>query len=375
MLDMNDLIDAFNKTKAGSQWKSSTQKFEASMLREIYDLFKSLENGTYKQKDFVEFMQNERGKMRPIRSIHIRDRVVQRALCDKILIPVLRPKLIYDNGASLTGKGVDFTRRRLECHLHKYYREYGNKGWVLQIDFSKFFDNIPHRNVLERLSLYPELEPYMPLIEYILSTFRYDVSYGYDPNIPFDSSEHRRIVKNGGRQDGSEILEKSVGIGSQISQILGVWYPTPLDTWCKCVLGLKYYGRYMDDCYIFHPDYIFLMDVFLPGFYERANELDLFINPKKTIITPIDHEFIFLKQKYSLTNTGKVKMSHLKDGILRMRRRLKRLRNLFDNKMVNIEHIEVGYLSWRGNILKSEGHSLALKTTDKIYKSLFGEIK
>ena len=53
--------------------------------------------------------------------------------------------MIYDNGASLKNKGIDFSRERFEKHLHMYYREHGsNDGYVLLMDYSKFYDNIPH---------------------------------------------------------------------------------------------------------------------------------------------------------------------------------------------------------------------------------------
>lgn len=45
-------------------------------------------------------------------------------------------------------------------------------------------------------------------------------------------------------------MHKSLGIGSQISQISGIYYPSKMDNYCKIVKGIKFYGRYMDDTYI-----------------------------------------------------------------------------------------------------------------------------
>ena len=90
---------------------------------------------------FVEFDVNERGKTRHIKSPSIRDRVLQRAVCDYVLEPVLYSKLIYDNGASVKGKGVEFTRKRLDKHLRDYYREHGNKGYILVGDFRTISGN------------------------------------------------------------------------------------------------------------------------------------------------------------------------------------------------------------------------------------------
>lgn len=62
---------------------------------------------------FVEFDVNERGKTRHIKSPSIRDRVLQRAVCDYVLEPVLYSKLIYDNGASVKGKALSLPGKDL----------------------------------------------------------------------------------------------------------------------------------------------------------------------------------------------------------------------------------------------------------------------
>jgi hypothetical protein len=74
------------------------------------------------------------------------ERIVQKCLCDNVLTPILTHPLIYDNGASVKGKGVHFAIRRLIVHLSKFYRQNGfsNAGYALLIDFTKFFDNIRH---------------------------------------------------------------------------------------------------------------------------------------------------------------------------------------------------------------------------------------
>lgn len=56
----------------------------------------------------------ERGKERIITPIQFSDRITQRVICDYSMIPMIRPTLIYDNGASTEGKGTDFARRRAE---------------------------------------------------------------------------------------------------------------------------------------------------------------------------------------------------------------------------------------------------------------------
>lgn len=96
----NSLVQAFQLTKKESIWKESVQRYEMNLLRNTYFLRAALRDGSYQQKDFYEFTLTERGKTRYIKSMHITDRVVQRSLCDNILLPLLLKYLIHDNGAS-----------------------------------------------------------------------------------------------------------------------------------------------------------------------------------------------------------------------------------------------------------------------------------
>lgn len=92
-----------------------------------------------------EFMLVERGKIRAITGLEIEDRIVRHSLNDFILMPRIRPLLIYDNGASIKHRGITFSRNRLEYHLHNYYKKYGtNEGWIMLLDVSKYYDNIRH---------------------------------------------------------------------------------------------------------------------------------------------------------------------------------------------------------------------------------------
>lgn len=56
-------------------------------------------------------------------------------------------------------------------------------------------------------------------------------------------------------------MHKSVNIGDQLSQILGIYYPYPIDNYVKYVRSQKFYGRYMDDWYIMNPSKEELQDL------------------------------------------------------------------------------------------------------------------
>ena len=180
LCDGNALYDAFLKSKKNSDWKASVQKFEATYLLGVGKIQKKLINDSYEFKKGNTFTIHERGKIRCITGECIEDRIVEHVLCDEIINPAITKYLIHDNGASQKGKGVSFTRKRLETHLHKFYEEYGNNGYILLIDFSKYYDNIRHDILMSMFRKYISNEKALGLIEQIVNKSQVDVSYMSD---------------------------------------------------------------------------------------------------------------------------------------------------------------------------------------------------
>lgn len=366
---MDALYAAFQLSKRESDWKSSVQRFEMNLLPNLVELHNELLSGTYKQSEFYEFTLNERGKTRHIRSMHIRDRVVQRSVCDNILTPTLEPYLIYDNGASIKGKGISFSRNRLQCHLEKFYRRHGLDGWVLKIDFSKFFDNIRHDRLMEMIEAKIDDKEALELIRRMIASFSVDVTGLPEEQVRdcwfgiYDSVKYQPST------GGKRFMPKGLGIGSQISQIGGVYVLTPVDQYCKTVRQCKYYGRYMDDIYIIHHDKAFLKDV-LENIKTIALRVGLHVNDRKTTITPLRHGFSFMQVKYAVTNTGHIVKRLMAAKMTRERRKLKRYRGLFDSGRMTREDISNAYQSWRGNVKPFDANT-SMRNMDKLYNQLF----
>lgn len=314
--DLNHLYNSYKKSKSGSDWKPSVQIYEQNWLINIVKTRQELEEKTYKPKKGKEFTIRERGKIRYIRSNPFYDRVIRRCFCDYVLEPALYPYLIHDNGASVRGKGIGFTRRRFEQKIHEFYRKnHGNDGYILIIDFKKYYDSIPHDKLLEQVEKHLTDPDCIWLIKVILKNFEIN---------------------------GKPI---SCGIGDQCSQIFGVYFPTIWDTFFKVVKHIRNYDRYMDDSCIVHKSKEFLKSLLKKAILV-ANKLGIHVNTRKTHIYKLSRGFTFLQIRYRLSKSGHLCKCMNPKRISAFRRRLKKQFDLYLDGKMAFRDVENAFKSW-----------------------------
>ena len=347
----NNMIEAAEKCKNGVDWKESVQRYNINQLINVRASQKAIRDGSYKQKSLVEFPLSERGHTRDIKSHHISDRVVQKSLNDNVLMPRIQPYLIYNNGASIKNKGLDFTRTHFEIDMRESYSLLGSDCYVLLIDFSKYFDNIQHAKILEYLSQFLNPDEYA-FVELCFKEFEVDVSYMTDEEYAvcmttiFNSLLYAEIDKS--LRTSEKIMKKSIGIGSQLSQITGVYYPHEIDNYCTIVRGNRFYGRYCDDTYLFGTKEQ-LLDILYNGIIPICNRLGIFINMKKTKIQNVEKEQItFLKINYHITENGGLVRKVHESTFHREHRRITKFYHLYKLGRMKLEDIILCYKSWRG---------------------------
>lgn len=343
LMNLQLLNECTIKCTKQSKWKESTQRYIANMLENNFKLRNEVLSHTYRIRPTTNFVINERGKTRYIEAPQIRDRVIQKTITENLLIPLLRPYMIYDNYAALKGRGTSFARKRFEIMLRKYINKHGRNGYIMLIDIKKYFDNIDH-DILKSI------------IKEKLKNEPDDVKDLVDMIIDFGSS-----------------TGKGLNIGSEAPQILAVYYLNMIDTFIKIVKHVKYYGRYMDDMFIISEDKNELRGL-LKDIRYQLSKLNLQINERKTTIIKLTHSFIYLQIKYNITDTGKIikRMSHKK--IVRERRRLKKYSKRHSEGRMTYKDIEDCYKSWRGCITKDHTkYRDSLKNLDELYLALFGK--
>lgn len=377
--DADNLYDAFQKARKGSHWKGQVQRFRWDTLLYIRRLQKELDalekgkDGAYELSPYSRFLVNERGKTRAITALSIRDRVVKHALNDLYLLPHFKPHLIYDNGASLPGKGVSFTRKRLIAHLEQFYKQTGsNDGYIMTMDFGGYYDNIDHATAMQMIRKYEPDSFARRLAWQAYDSYKVDVSYmtaeEYEQaqHTKFSTVEYRKERRTDEELTGEKFLHKSLSVGDQTSQITAIAFPTPIDNLVKIVNGFKFYARYMDDFYIIAKTKAELLEI-RDKIYEMARRLKLFINVRKTHITPLRKTFRFLQFKYFLTDSGHVVVRINPKTVTRMRQKLKKLRRL----SVSLAKVSAMFQSW----IKGFCPYMSKRQCDGVidlYKNLFG---
>lgn len=327
-----------------------------NFLKYIFDLQDELLNRTLTNDPPHEFILSERGKMRPITSIPIKDRIVRHVLCDDVILPEVKRHIIYDNCASIKGRGISLQRKRFEIHLHQYYRQNGTDGWILFGDYSKFYDNVIH-DIAKRelLKLFDNDEFIDWLLTIIFKSFEVDVSYmsdeEYDRSLDglFNKLDYRKIPKS--ELTGEKWIAKSINIGDQLSQVVGIYYPNRIDTYVKYVRGQKFYGRYMDDWYIMSPSKEELIDL-LEKIQRIATELGIHINMKKTRIVKFSNQFTYLQIQYRVREDGKIFKWMTSKKVSAMRRKLKKLAAKVETGERTFVQVEEVFRSWMGSFYK-----------------------
>lgn len=330
------LYASYRASIKGVGWKASTQRYKASALANLTKTQNELLTGRYRSRGFYEFDLVERGKPRHIRSVHISERIVQRCLCDYCLVPVLSKSFVYDNGASLRGKGYDFAVRRVTQFMARHYRKHGRAGYVLVFDFSKYFDMAQHAPIFEQIRRSGIDGRLVALSEYFISCFG----------------------------------DVGLGLGSQVSQIAALTLPNRIDHYIKDVLGMKHYARYMDDgCIICESKK--KLENCLRELRRLCAEHGIKLNEKKTQIIKLTRGFTFVKVRFRFGRNGAVIRKATYQGIRHMRKKLKTFRKWVDSGRMQAADVAASLVSWRGHMKRFHAY-YAVQNTMKLYNELFG---
>ena len=314
VIDFENMYKAYRKSKSGKGFNKSSARFSIMALDGINSLVEQLKNKTYKISEYTEFKVYE-PKERIIKTISFKDKVVQHSLCDNVILPRLEKVFIYDNCAGQKGKGTLFGLGRLAEQMKAFHGRYGFNGYILKCDISKFFYNISHEQLKD-------------IVDY---WFGYDKDICWLCNLFIDSTEG-----------------KGIPLGNQINQGLALLYLDSMDKLIKCELGIEFYGRYMDDFYLIHPDKEYLKHC-LEVINEYLKTLDLTMNGK-TQIFPFKNGVNYLGFHTYIAGNGRVIRKLKNENKRNAQRKYLRMAKLVAAGKLSEEKFIASYNAWKNHI-------------------------
>lgn len=358
-----NFVRSAKKCTKGVSWKASVQAYHLRAISKTYTDYRLLKDGKVPRcTSRKEIAITERGKIRVITPIHIKDRVIQKTLCDNALVPVFRRKLIYDNGASLKGKGVGFSRKRLEKHLRRATRTFGPDFYVMTYDIKNFFGSIPHRQCRKMLEKYFCRELANIAMEIIKNPIREKI------NRIRDGKERAKQLR-----DLEEDKINGICLGSQESQIMALIVPNSIDHYIKDRKQMKFYIRYMDDGVLIAKTKEELKEIFAE-LKMIMESIGMRFHERKTRITKARKGFTFLKVKYHITKTGKIIRRLTPKGTARMRRKLKKFRRKVDAGEMTLTNVYESMQSWMSHSKVANSHK-TVRNMLRLYRDLFGDLR
>jgi hypothetical protein len=326
---------AYYPTRKGTDWKASVQRYGCNILRNSYIQSRRIRNHENISRGFIEFDVWERGKKRHISSVHISERVVQKSFCTNVLSPVIEPTLEPGNAASQKGKGTEYSAQLLIKQLRRHYRKHGNKGYIVIGDGHDYFGSLEHDRIIKNME--GKITDH-EATEYVSLFVR---AYGGD---------------------------KGVGLGSETMQISAVAYADDINHYLTELTRVSN-GKYMDDWNAIAETKEQAQRI-LKEMEKKYAERGILSNPKKTQIVKLSHGFIWLQDRYYLTDTGKVIRKPSKKNTTQNRRKLKKLRRMMDEGILTYKEVRAYYGSRKGYYKHKNAHRTK-RSMDKLYDELF----
>ncbi len=336
VIDFENMYRAYRRAKCGKGNKQSAAKFSVMALDGINILIEQIRRKTYRVSEYTEFKVYE-PKERIIKTTSFKDKVVQDSLCDNVILPKLQEVFIYDNCAGQTGKGTLFGLDRLREQMQVFYKRYRFEGYILKCDITKFFYNIPHEQLKDIVNYH----------------FSYDKDICWLCNLFIDSTEG-----------------KGIPLGNQANQGFALLYLDGMDKLITNELGIEFYGRYMDDFYLIHPDKEYLKYC-LEVITEFLQTLDLTLNGK-TQIFPFKNGVSYLGFHTYITDKGtpirKLKNQNKRNA----QKKFLRMAKLVRDGKLSKEKFHASYNAWKNHISHGNCYKLG-KAMDEKINGILGE--
>ena len=221
--EMKNLTLAFYKAAKGKGMSEEVESFRKDLPQNLQKLRRQILTGDVSVGKYHYFKIHD-PKERLICAAAFDERVLHHAIMN-VCHPVFERHLIFDTYATRIDKGVYRALAKVERNMTQY-------KYVAKLDVRKYFDNISHDILLQKLTRLFKDKRLMVVLEKIIR------SYYSGINDPI------REVNRG----------RGVPIGNLTSQYFANHYLSQNDHFIKEQLHVPFYVRYMDDMLLMGDD-------------------------------------------------------------------------------------------------------------------------
>lgn len=345
IFSMENLYGALEDASRGRRYQRDVLDFNYDTWTNLTDLREEILSGEYEIEKYYIFYIHE-PKLRMIMSIAFKHRVIQWAIY-QIVNPMLVPGYIEDSYGCIPGRGSLSAMQKLKYWLEKVDRQEDENWYYLKLDISKYFYRVSHRVLKKVLAKKIKDQRLLDVLYRIIDCQHtpFGLPPGKNPeDVPLED----------------RLFDVGMPIGNLLSQMFANIYLDMLDQFCKRVLGIRYYIRYMDDVIILGNDKLQLREwkerigVFL------ETELELNLN-NKTCIRPIGQGIEFVGYRV-WANQVIIR----KSTTLRIKRSLKGVRKLYAEGKMSFEKVTETFRCYIGMLQHTDSQALI----DKLYEDM-----
>ena len=276
---LSELFNAYYECRKNKRNTANALRFEIDYEKNLVELHKEINSGTYLPGRSIAFIVNKPVK-REIFAADFRDRIVHHFVISKIN-PYFEKYFIHDSYSCRLGKGTHYGIKRVNRFIRAATDNYKNNAWILKLDIEAFFMNINKDILYGKLCSFIETnytQPDKPLIIELCKKIIYN---DCRKNCKLKGSRKNWNGLPATKSLFNKPPHKGIPIGNLTSQVFANFYLTPMDHFIKHTLGIRYYGRYVDDFILVHTDKEYLKECNEKIKDFLQSELDLNLHPSK----------------------------------------------------------------------------------------------
>ncbi|MGD1008262.1 MAG: reverse transcriptase/maturase family protein [Ignavibacteriaceae bacterium] len=278
---LEDIFTAYFDARRNKRNTINALAFELQYESNLFKLYEEINARKYKIAESICFI-NFDPVQREIFAADFRDRIIHHLVFNYIN-PIFDKTFINDSYSCRKNRGTHYGIKRIRRFISQCSSNYTKDCYLMKLDIEGYFMRIDreilYQNITDVLNQKRDnLTCDFNFLEYLLQKIIFN-----DPT--------KNCTIKGAKTDWEGLPEskslfcaennKGLPIGNLTSQLFGNIYLNYLDHFIKKELRITYYGRYVDDFVLIHPDKKYLLECRLKIRNYLKNRLMLTLHPKK----------------------------------------------------------------------------------------------